>query len=83
MHKPIVWVIVVVVTLAIMAGFYFYYQAQKQQYLNTIPAGLEEIDDVVSDAINKSTSSVKNTGVDVNPIEKTNPFSQTYQNPFE
>lgn len=74
MKQSYIWVLVGLALLAVVVGFYFYYF----QPAKSAPAGPVA---PFGSAPAKVIPAIKPP--EINPIEKTNPFKNTYKNPFE
>ena len=79
MNQSYVWAIVAVV-LVLVAVLYFWKAYQPQQ--PSQESILESLEGVTAPKVNVITNPTENLP-EVNPADKANPFTKTYQNPFE
>ncbi len=82
MKQYYLWIAIAVLLLL---GFLFFY-VFKQPYSGTTPQLAPELIPKAEDfGVRVDIKAINPLGdvQDVNPVEKANPFSNTYQNPFE
>jgi len=80
MKQSNLWVLVGLVLLILIVGFYFYWQSAAPTAEEAAEESLEAVQKA-SETIDKVTPTVEVP--EVNPVEKANPFKKTYKNPFE
>lgn len=79
MSKTIVSIVITLVIVALAIAAVFYFRAQQE----TAEVPLSEESDVLKELQIPTATNPAEEVPDVNPVKKTNPFEQTYQNPFE
>lgn len=79
--KKLSLIIVVFIVLVLVASAYFYLKENKtkqnkeQESVSNVPGALSDFGSVSNPTGGKL--------LEINPIEKTNPFKNVYKNPFE